>query len=694
MYIVRETFTARPGQASTMARLLKQVMTESGFKTRVLTDFIGQFNTVMLETEVTDLAEFERMMAEYAVPSGRSRQDEGLYRHVPDRPAGGVSGRLRQRSARQPRLQDRAEVTLRWRGPRARPIDIGGLPGRDAVPHSQSGGTRRLRGADPLHPGLPEGTPTAGPAGRVVARSGGAPRASRRPTHARRRRAPGRGSGGAAEPGTGTGGYSVRRTTGASGTARPIRHATASARAAGARRASTGTSPDTATGGRWPASDAASQAASAAPRAPGPRACFDAAASRATDAQLRLGEHARRAWGRLAGRRHAGDRRAVLRQVEHRSGLFHAGDPREHHAPAGNHGPRVGRAQAARAVPDHGQRGVRSRRRDAVRCVLLRLQPLSALPAPRGFRRDGPRHAARGRHRRPLWRALHRADRSRRWPGNARAALDRCGPAGGVLLLSGPAHGGIPVRRRTEDVAGGDRPGARRHLAPSARVVRQLHGAGEDVGRHRRVHGDRRDLPVARRADALPGLATDASGRAHRRARAAGLRHSARGRRPLHRGLDHAHRVRAHRRRGAGDHGAAVDAPDPGRWIGGGHRARDARSGKRRRRGGVGALRSSAGPDRAHRGLRAAAASGAAVGCRVARGFHGGSRSGSPALRRPDFSASAGSPLAAANSRSGPSWPASRRAWPSQSIARARVDGRGPSRGPRSLSRGRAVTGC
>jgi len=70
MYIVRETFTARPGQASTLARLCKQIMAESGFKVRVLTDFIGPFNTVVMEHEVGDLAEFERTMAEYA-----SRQD-------------------------------------------------------------------------------------------------------------------------------------------------------------------------------------------------------------------------------------------------------------------------------------------------------------------------------------------------------------------------------------------------------------------------------------------------------------------------------------------------------------------------------------------------------------------------------------------------------------------------------------------
>jgi hypothetical protein len=71
MYIVRETFIARPGQASHLARLLKQVMGEAeGFKSRVLTDFIANFNTVVLETEVSDLSEFDRMMADYA-----SRQD-------------------------------------------------------------------------------------------------------------------------------------------------------------------------------------------------------------------------------------------------------------------------------------------------------------------------------------------------------------------------------------------------------------------------------------------------------------------------------------------------------------------------------------------------------------------------------------------------------------------------------------------
>ena len=39
-------------------------------KPRVSTDFIGQFNTVVLETECEDLNEFEKTMQEYM-----SRQD-------------------------------------------------------------------------------------------------------------------------------------------------------------------------------------------------------------------------------------------------------------------------------------------------------------------------------------------------------------------------------------------------------------------------------------------------------------------------------------------------------------------------------------------------------------------------------------------------------------------------------------------
>ena len=66
MFVVRETFTAKPGQASALARQLKAALAlNPAVKTRVLTDYIARFNTVVIETEVDDLAVFDRQMAEY-----------------------------------------------------------------------------------------------------------------------------------------------------------------------------------------------------------------------------------------------------------------------------------------------------------------------------------------------------------------------------------------------------------------------------------------------------------------------------------------------------------------------------------------------------------------------------------------------------------------------------------------------------
>ena len=71
MFVVRETFIAKPGKASALAKLFKEVMSEMPrMRPRVLTDFIGQFNTVVLETECEELGEFEKTMQEYM-----SRQD-------------------------------------------------------------------------------------------------------------------------------------------------------------------------------------------------------------------------------------------------------------------------------------------------------------------------------------------------------------------------------------------------------------------------------------------------------------------------------------------------------------------------------------------------------------------------------------------------------------------------------------------
>lgn len=64
MLIIREVFTAKPGQASKLAKLFKR-----GFggepNTRVMTDMVGNYNTVVIEIQVNNLAEFERQMEEH-----------------------------------------------------------------------------------------------------------------------------------------------------------------------------------------------------------------------------------------------------------------------------------------------------------------------------------------------------------------------------------------------------------------------------------------------------------------------------------------------------------------------------------------------------------------------------------------------------------------------------------------------------
>lgn len=60
MIIVRETFTAKPGCASKLASQFKSAM-DVVFpgRARVLTDLVGPFNTVVIETTAASAGEFE-----------------------------------------------------------------------------------------------------------------------------------------------------------------------------------------------------------------------------------------------------------------------------------------------------------------------------------------------------------------------------------------------------------------------------------------------------------------------------------------------------------------------------------------------------------------------------------------------------------------------------------------------------------
>ncbi len=66
MYIVRETYIARPGHAGEFANLMKEEMKQwPDFKGYVLLDAVTDYNTVVVQYEIENLTEFGKMMDEH-----------------------------------------------------------------------------------------------------------------------------------------------------------------------------------------------------------------------------------------------------------------------------------------------------------------------------------------------------------------------------------------------------------------------------------------------------------------------------------------------------------------------------------------------------------------------------------------------------------------------------------------------------
>lgn len=67
MIVVRNTFTAKPGQAGKLVTQMKDVAAAGHLRNvRFLTDLAGDFNQVVMEHEVDSLSDFEALMQRYA----------------------------------------------------------------------------------------------------------------------------------------------------------------------------------------------------------------------------------------------------------------------------------------------------------------------------------------------------------------------------------------------------------------------------------------------------------------------------------------------------------------------------------------------------------------------------------------------------------------------------------------------------
>ena len=67
MIIVRNTFSAKPGQAGKLAAQLKDMANVGKLRNaRVMTDLTGDFNHVVMEHEVESAGEFEELLTRYS----------------------------------------------------------------------------------------------------------------------------------------------------------------------------------------------------------------------------------------------------------------------------------------------------------------------------------------------------------------------------------------------------------------------------------------------------------------------------------------------------------------------------------------------------------------------------------------------------------------------------------------------------
>ncbi len=74
MIIVHDTFICKPGQASKMAKMFKEVMGGGSEVLHILTDMTGQFNKVIMVSQYASLAAYEESMKKWMEPTEENKK--------------------------------------------------------------------------------------------------------------------------------------------------------------------------------------------------------------------------------------------------------------------------------------------------------------------------------------------------------------------------------------------------------------------------------------------------------------------------------------------------------------------------------------------------------------------------------------------------------------------------------------------
>jgi hypothetical protein len=76
MIIVHDTFICKPGNASKLAKLFKEVMSGRKELVNIMTDMTGQFNRVVVVTQFDNLTSYEKSWESMGEAEAKKMQEE------------------------------------------------------------------------------------------------------------------------------------------------------------------------------------------------------------------------------------------------------------------------------------------------------------------------------------------------------------------------------------------------------------------------------------------------------------------------------------------------------------------------------------------------------------------------------------------------------------------------------------------
>ena len=74
MIIVHDTFVCKPGNASKVAKMFKEVMEGNKELVNIMTDFTGQFNRVIMVSQFESLTAYEEAFKQYMNPTEEQKK--------------------------------------------------------------------------------------------------------------------------------------------------------------------------------------------------------------------------------------------------------------------------------------------------------------------------------------------------------------------------------------------------------------------------------------------------------------------------------------------------------------------------------------------------------------------------------------------------------------------------------------------